>query len=479
MRSKYYALPQRILKKNSIKMQSAMEYLTTYGWSILVIAIALVSLFELGFFNASNGVPSVCIAETGFLCTYATIYNTGIMSMTFAQSLNPTMKINGIACTQNNTAPTSFQYLNVTSFEGQTYNVTFQCITTPINVGFKFSGYVWIRYSLNNQNLIYKYAMITASAKAMPFEVVNSFNIGDHCRSLTMSPNGEEIYVANCNSGQIHIYSTEDNAVVNTISYSVGLSSIALNPQGTLLYATESSSNSIAVISTSSNTIINSIITGNNPQSISFCNSGSVAYVMNSSNQAKISVINVSSNTVVNSILPNGLDGLTYFYYPYEVLCNSKKIGYVIDSVANPPFIGIIDTSTNSVINSITGDTQLNGMSINPSDSIMYTYQGSIEVIDLSSNSIINDITGFNQNYISSALVFNTQGTMAYIPTLYYNENYGNPGNVSEIDVATNSIISTISTGSGTAPEGIAINPQNTFLYVMNYLSGTITVIAI
>ncbi len=469
------------LRKDSSKGQSAMEYLMTYGWSILVIAIALVSLFELGFFNASSGAPSVCIAETGFLCTETNLYNTGIMSMTFAQSLNPTMEINGVACTQNNTAPTTFQYVNITSFEGEDTAITFQCITTPITVGFKFSGDVWIRYSSNNQNLIDKYAIVTASAKAMPFSVFGSFYVGDHCRTLIMNPNGEELYIAGCNSGEVHIFSTKNNAVVNTISYSTGLSSIALNPQGTLLYATESSSNAIAVISTSSNTVVNSIVTGNNPLSISFCNSGSIAYAINYSNQARVSVINVSSNTVVNSIIPNGMEGDTYFYYPSGVLCNPKKdFAYVTDGPANPHFIGIIDTSTNSMVNAITTDPQLNSMSINPAGNLMYTYGGSaIEVVDLSTNTVINSITGFNNEYISSALVFNNQGTIAYIPSLYYNENYGNPGNVSEIDVGTNTMISIISTGTSTSPEGIAINPESTFLYVMNYLSGTITVITI
>jgi hypothetical protein len=44
-----------------------MEYLTTYGWSILIIAIVLAALFGLGpFSSVSQGTE--CIARTGFLC---------------------------------------------------------------------------------------------------------------------------------------------------------------------------------------------------------------------------------------------------------------------------------------------------------------------------------------------------------------------------------------------------------------------------
>ena len=45
--------PNSILNRS----QSAMEYLMTYGWAILIIAIVLVALFSLGIFNSSNFSP--------------------------------------------------------------------------------------------------------------------------------------------------------------------------------------------------------------------------------------------------------------------------------------------------------------------------------------------------------------------------------------------------------------------------------------
>ncbi|MCL5239678.1 MAG: LamG domain-containing protein [Candidatus Marsarchaeota archaeon] len=39
------------------KAQSAMEYLMTYGWAILIIAVVLGALFQLGVFNASTFAP--------------------------------------------------------------------------------------------------------------------------------------------------------------------------------------------------------------------------------------------------------------------------------------------------------------------------------------------------------------------------------------------------------------------------------------
>ncbi len=39
------------------KSQSAMEYLMTYGWAILIIAVVLIALFQLGVFNGSSLAP--------------------------------------------------------------------------------------------------------------------------------------------------------------------------------------------------------------------------------------------------------------------------------------------------------------------------------------------------------------------------------------------------------------------------------------
>jgi len=44
-------------KKASAKAQSAMEYLMTYGWAILIISVVLAALFQLGVFNPMTFAP--------------------------------------------------------------------------------------------------------------------------------------------------------------------------------------------------------------------------------------------------------------------------------------------------------------------------------------------------------------------------------------------------------------------------------------
>ena len=43
--------------RQSFRSQSAMEYLMTYGWAILIIAVVLAALFELGVFNPMTFAP--------------------------------------------------------------------------------------------------------------------------------------------------------------------------------------------------------------------------------------------------------------------------------------------------------------------------------------------------------------------------------------------------------------------------------------
>ncbi|MDE1865549.1 MAG: hypothetical protein KGH94_02835 [Candidatus Micrarchaeota archaeon] len=63
-----------------LRQQSAMEYLMTYGWSILIIAIVIAALFVLGVFNGTgSGGASACVALSGWQCTGLQLYSSGAM----------------------------------------------------------------------------------------------------------------------------------------------------------------------------------------------------------------------------------------------------------------------------------------------------------------------------------------------------------------------------------------------------------------
>ena len=139
-----------------------MEYLTTYGWVILIIAIVLLALFELGIFN-QNGQNS-CVAQPGFICANP-VYGTNAISFTFGQnsgqyyySVNAFVASQAESLTnngmpQNMTVPTYWVYVSNVLASGETITVVYyadtvgggQILSNP-PIGTQFSGYVWISY---------------------------------------------------------------------------------------------------------------------------------------------------------------------------------------------------------------------------------------------------------------------------------------------------------------------------------------------
>jgi len=69
------------------KAQGAMEYLATYGWALLMIAITLSILVSLGVFNGSSLNANGCIAVSGYLCRGALYdHTTGNIIATLGQN---------------------------------------------------------------------------------------------------------------------------------------------------------------------------------------------------------------------------------------------------------------------------------------------------------------------------------------------------------------------------------------------------------
>jgi hypothetical protein len=78
-----------------------MEYLMTYGWAILIIAVVLGALYAIGVFNLGTG--NGCIAAPGFLCTSAALNHAGNISVTIGQSSGSTYYNVALACAATTT----------------------------------------------------------------------------------------------------------------------------------------------------------------------------------------------------------------------------------------------------------------------------------------------------------------------------------------------------------------------------------------
>ena len=163
-----------------------MEYLTTYGWVIIIIAIILLALFELGVFNL--GGPNDCIAQSGYVCTNP-VYTSNVVSFTLGQDTGKYFfNVKAFVASQDEALNNAGLPINFTSTygainipggvlaPGQTVTVNFPNLASGqipkgAPVGYKFSGYIWISYcttpGCTNTEYYVKLAKISAGNSGM------------------------------------------------------------------------------------------------------------------------------------------------------------------------------------------------------------------------------------------------------------------------------------------------------------------------
>ena len=148
----------------TLKAQSAMEYLMTYGWAILLIAVVLSVLFGLGLFNGNNGSVSNCIASPGFLCSGAlyshsdaniivtlgqeTGNNWIAANFVFVPEGTP-MNSNGVpAVFQTQSAVnTLLESSGMQSGGEQNLYLPVNSIAMPVDIGTPILGSIWVEYT--------------------------------------------------------------------------------------------------------------------------------------------------------------------------------------------------------------------------------------------------------------------------------------------------------------------------------------------
>ena len=233
--------------KKEVHAQSAMEYLLTYGWSILIIAIALVTLFELGYFNGINStLPSECIPQIGFLCNNLQLNSTGNLTLTVGNNGGQNLLITGLGCSNSSSTPTIFSPVLLTLGQDQSKQVTFECQLNSQNIGSSFKGSLWLQLNngqeeelgstsatvstgsptgvsgSNGQGIIYisnlNYPSNLIQLNLVNGNIINSISLGQTplSSSTSISLEGQDIYIVNQRGGQltvgnITIYDTQTN----------------------------------------------------------------------------------------------------------------------------------------------------------------------------------------------------------------------------------------------------------------------------
>jgi len=81
------------------RAQSAVEFLLTYGWAILIMLLVVAILFYIGVFAPETAAPNSCVLPAGFSCHGYALYDGGSLVLDLGQATGKDVRITRISCT--------------------------------------------------------------------------------------------------------------------------------------------------------------------------------------------------------------------------------------------------------------------------------------------------------------------------------------------------------------------------------------------
>ena len=286
-------------------------------------------------------------------------------------------------------------------------------------------------------------------------------------------------YVANFGADTVSVIDTSTNTVVDTVpaasttpGIGVGPLGVAINPAGTFVYVANytgstTSFGTVSVVDTSTNSVTATVEVGLEPELLAVTPDGASVYVANLLGNT-VSVIDTATNTQTAKFNVGG--------YPAAIAINpSGKTVYA--TLSNLSKVAVIDTASNTVSTNVTVGVNPIGIVINPAGTFVYvTNYGSdsISVIDTSSNAVVATVpivcVADSTPVVCSpnGIAINPAGTFIYVSNL-------TDDTVAVISTATNSVVASVPVG--VSPLGISIDSNGTYAYVNNSQSETVSII--
>jgi YVTN family beta-propeller protein len=227
-------------------------------------------------------------------------------------------------------------------------------------------------------------------------------------------------------------------------------------------YISNQDSTNVSVIDMASNRVTATIpVVGVNPQGLAVNPAGTRAYVANMDSN-DVSVIDTVSNTVIKT------EGVGSGPMRVTVHPSGAKV-YVSNAWSGT--VSVIDAATNKVVDTIATGGQPRGIRVNPAGTKVYVANfkesGSVFVIDTADNTVTKTIPVAGNSPIDLAIT--PDGSKVYVLNYYSN-------NVSVINTASDTE-ETATIAVGANPIGVWVNPAGTRVFLTNVTSGNVMVI--
>ena len=514
---------QSALLSKTRRSQSALEYMMTYGWAILIIVIVAVVLYSMGIFSPSSFLSfSGITGLSGFQPASAACASNGQMIVKLSNSLGYQVSLFSINVTTSSGVSVT-QPESATLNPGQTQEFIVFGIC-PKTSGSSFSDTITVAYTEPSQPIPGPYSLSgtakgtsttptynTFTAYNLPGNVpwtveyagMNQTTSASSMNFVSLSNSAWQIYPTTVNGVTYYpiyaagnnisagynlevdfipmrnlwfsnfgaanvsmIYYSNNTLALNKVSGGTGLvivgtqpRGVAITPNGLYAYVANYGSATVSVISTSSNSVVATILVGTNSQGVAITPNGQYVYVTNQGT-ATVSVISTATNTVVSTI-PVGSS-------PFGVAITPNGLyAYVANAGSNT--VSVISTSSNSVVATILVGTNPKGIAVTPNG--QYVYVGNsggttVSVISTATNTVVSTIPVGSSPH---GVAITPNGQYVYVV------NEGS-NTVSVISTSSNSVVSTIPVGSGLL--GVAITPNGLYAYVTSWNSASVSVIS-
>ncbi len=453
------------------RSQSALEYMMTYGWAILIIVIVAVILYSMGIFNPSSSLASTVTGFNGF-----TVQSNCVAGGTLVLSVS---NIFGY--------PVKIEYAKVSFSNGS-------IITEPVNYTLSTSGShnFYLQNSCPDASDSYYSDKITLAGKEYnslgspffsvgsvsghistltPYQILENISVQSFPTANAISPNGYYVWQPNQGPGTISVVNVVSASIIKTL-YNLPARAVVFNKNGSLAFIAGNSGSApigsyLIVMNTSNYKIVKNISMVCEPQMLSLSPNGQILFVPDWSCGHFIA-INASSLNVIANVSTGSLR-----FWIAQESPNNQEI-YLADP--NQGIISIMNPSSYSIVKNITGFVQLRSIVFTPNSKYAYVGGGKyLNEIDTSSESILNNITLLNRSGISGFTMSNN-GNYIYVPSCFNNKSSITP----VFSTVTNSIVYNITMPSAEhcISYGVLTNSNN-FLYLASASSSALFVISV
>jgi len=134
--------------------------------------------------------------------------------------------------------------------------------------------------------------------------VVAATEVGSFPMGITLTPNGQHLFIANHGSGDVSVIQTSTMKHLGRIRVGVQPMRIVCNSRGDRVYVTNNGSNYVAGIDARTGAVVAAVNTGKGPMGIGINGAGTRVFVANNK-EGNVTVINAEVNQAIQTTTPS------------------------------------------------------------------------------------------------------------------------------------------------------------------------------